>query len=637
MPALSFFVGKGGVGKTTIATAYAVHSAHARRRRSVLLLSTDPAHSLADVLDVRIGSGPRHVAKLTAWQVDAARQFRRFLSRYRAAIVSLLESGTMFTRQEIEPLLDTSLPGMAEFSALLAIHESLVSGAYDEIVVDTAPIGHTLRLFEMPEYFARFLDLLDIAASRDEVLAEHFGGSVAASNPFIAEWRGMVAAVQDALHQSDSRVVMVTTPEEFALNESVRTARAMAESADPIQVTDVVINRVVQRGGGCAVCKQRAARSRTAAAFIKRHFRGLPVHVGDDTGNPVLGTAALSAFGAHVFAGKALRVRVQPPVRAKDISLERIAWPLLKTRLTWTTGKGGVGKTTISAALAVHQRQKKRAQPVTICSTDPAPSLDDVFQKPVGDRPLAVLGDPKLRAVEMDAAAEFRAWARDMKSRINDAFSGDVRGVHVDLSFERRILTALLDMVPPGVDEVMAIFRVLDLVEAGQWLIVDMAPTGHALELLRMPDRILLWSRLLLKSLAPHRKMALAREVAVQIATLSQRVRELASMLKDGRSSQVVPVMLAEPLPDRETIRLLRSLDDLAVPTNSLFVNRVIFKDDAGRCRRCSDARQWQMATLAALRKRHPGRKVYVVRNRVHEIAGAPALKSLIGELWQIV
>ncbi len=642
MPGLSFFVGKGGVGKTTVSAACAVYRARHSPRNPVLLLSTDPAHSLADVFQIRLGPNPRRIAvasaaNLTVWQVDAQRQFRKFLNRYRAPIVSLLESGTMFTRQEIEPLLDTTLPGMAEMAALLAIHETLTQGGYDEIVVDTAPIGHTLRLFEMPEYFARFLDLLDLAGSRDQVLAAHFGGGSLANNPFIAEWRRMVAAVQEALHQPGSRIVMVTTPEEFSLQESLRTAGALANSPDPLRVTDVVINRVVRRAGECAACRERANRTKVAAQFVTRHFARVPHRLAEDMGGPVLGASHLYDFGAHVFAGKPLRARNIAPKAAREINLQRTNWPALPAPLTWTTGKGGVGKTTISAALALNQRRHSRQRPVTICSTDPAPSLDDVFQADIGDRPVPVLGDLKLRAVEMDAAAAFRAWASEMKAKISDAFSSDIRGIHVDLSFERRILTALLDMVPPGVDEIAAIFRVLDLIGGRQTLIIDMAPTGHALELLRMPDRILLWSRLLLKSLAPHRKMALARDVAVQIATLSHRVRELASMLKDSRSSQVVPVMLAEPLPDRETLRLLHSLEKLGVTPSALFVNRVLFADDVGHCRRCGDARRWQMATLADLRRRHRGKKIYVVRNRAREIAGASALQSFIGELWQIV
>jgi len=641
---LSFFVGKGGVGKTTVSAAYAVYQARKHPRWPVLLMSTDPAHSLADVFQLRLGAKPQQTrlsasAKLTIWQVDAERQFRKFLDQYRGAIVALLESGTMFTRAEIEPLLDTTLPGMAEMAGLLAIHEMLAARHYGEIVVDTAPIGHTLRLFEMPEYFARFLDLLDLAGSRDELLAETFGGSSLARNPFIAEWRSMVAAVQEALHQPESRIVMVTTPEEFALNESVRTAQAMAEAADPLEVTDVVINRTVQRPGRCEACRQQEARSRAAERFVQRHFRGIPCQQADRLAGPVLGADQLYDFGRHILEGKRLSLVNQPPAAAREVKMQRVPWPELKTPITWTSGKGGVGKTTISAALAVHQRRSSPSRPVLICSTDPAPSLDDIFQKPIGDRPVRVLGDPKLRAAELDAAAEFRSWAEEMKAKISEAFRSDVRGLHVDLSFERRILTTLLDMVPPGIDEIMAIFRILDLLGETQWLMVDMAPTGHALELLRMPERILLWSRLLLKSLAPHRRMALARDVAVQIATLSHRVRELASLLKDGRSSRMVPVMLAEPLPDRETARLLGALDDLGISTRELFVNRVLFakKKDAGRCLSCENARQWQAATLAGLRRRYPGKEIFLVRNRAREIAGAAGLKSFISELWRIV
>jgi arsenite/tail-anchored protein-transporting ATPase len=640
---LSFFVGKGGVGKTTVSAAYAVYRARKLPRSSVLLMSTDPAHSLADIFQLRLGAKPQPVrlaapAKLTIWQVDAERQFRKFLDQYREVIVSLLESGTMFTRAEIEPLLDTTLPGMAEMAGLLAMHETLVAGQYGEIVVDTAPIGHTLRLFEMPEYFESFLDLLDLAGSRDQVLAETFGGGSVARNPFIAEWRRMVAAVQEALHNSGSHIVMVTTPEEFALNESARTAKAMAQAADPLHVTDITINRVVRRAGRCPQCRQQAARSRAAERFLQRHFPGVPRHVAQDAGGPVLGADQLYDFGRHMFEGRAVRLANNPPSALRKVKLQRVPWPGLKTRVTWTSGKGGVGKTTISAALAVHQRRISPERPVFICSTDPAPSLDDIFQKQVGDRPVSVFGDAKLRAAELDAAAEFRRWAEEMKAKISQAFRSDVRGLHVDLSFDRRVLTALLDMVPPGIDEISAIFSILDLLDDKQWLIVDMAPTGHALELLRMPERILLWSRLLLKSLAPHRKMALARDVAAQIATLSHRVRELASLLKDGRSSRVVPVMLAEPLPDRETVRLLDALGGLGISTNELFVNRVLFAQKAvGPCQRCENTRQWQAATLAELRRRYPGKEIFVVRNRTREIAGAARLKSFIGELWRIV
>jgi arsenite-transporting ATPase len=295
-----------------------------------------------------------------------------------------------------------------------------------------------------------------------------------------------------------------------------------------------------------------------------------------------------------------------------------------------------VGKTTISAGLAYHHRRAKSRDTVSICSTDPAPSLDDVFEAEIGNNLVPVLNDVKLRAIEVDSIAEFRHWAEQMRDNIDGAFSSEERGLHVDWSFERRLFSALLDIVPPGVDELFAVFKILDLLEArtqSSRVVIDMAPTGHALELLRMPDRMLLWSRLLLRALAPHRELPLAQDVAVEIARISQRVRSLAAMLKDGKRSRLWPVMLAEPLPDRQTERLLAEIAQLGGHSGPTFVNRLIFEEDIAGCRRCEVARQWQLATLNRLADRHV--PFFVVRNMPREIAGNAALQSFTRELWQ--
>src|ERR1700757_1040077 len=113
----TFFIGKGGVGKTTISSAYALHRAAVEPRRRFLLLSTDPAHSLADVLQVKVGDRAvrlRSAGRLWARQLDADRQIKRFLTDEREDLLALLSKGSLFTRDELEPLLDTSLPGMSE-------------------------------------------------------------------------------------------------------------------------------------------------------------------------------------------------------------------------------------------------------------------------------------------------------------------------------------------------------------------------------------------------------------------------------------------------------------------------------------------------------------------------------------------
>src|ERR1700747_1401783 len=202
------------------------------RKRVVLLLSTDPAHSLSDIFDQEFGDSPQKLrlvskARLDVWEVNAEKRFRAFLNQREEALLSILEKGSIFSRSDLEPLLETTLPGMAEMAALLAMTDALDSGKYDHVVVDTAPVGHTLRLFALPQYFSNFLDILDLAASRDRLLAEHFGGAAKpATHPLVEEWRGMVEAVSTAL-LSHAEIFLVTTPEKFSLNEARRSVLAL--------------------------------------------------------------------------------------------------------------------------------------------------------------------------------------------------------------------------------------------------------------------------------------------------------------------------------------------------------------------------------------------------------------------------
>jgi arsenite/tail-anchored protein-transporting ATPase len=640
VPELSFFIGKGGVGKTTVSCAYAMRQALNDPKRRVLLISTDPAHSLGDVLQARLSHKPSAIrlpgpGRLQAWQVNAEEMFRDFLVEYKEKILDVIDAGAIFSRQELEPLIDTTLPGLAEVAALLAVHDALNSRKYESIVVDTAPFGHTLRLFQLPEHFVRFTNFLELAASRDAVLAAHFGGGVTRiGGDFLARWRVMVEGIHRAFTK-DARLVLVTTSEKFSLNESARCAAQLAEDDLPLEISAVVLNRAVIGALDCAICKKRAQATTAARGFLRKNFPGKEVLVGEDPGSPIFGTANLAAFAEHVFSGSRLQVNAPAP-KSAEIKLKAVDWPTLDVPLSLVLGKGGVGKTTISAGMGFRTRSSATAA-VEICSVDPAPSLDDIFQKSVGDRPEPVLGDPQFRASEMDSAALFKEWIHEIRSKIDEATGGEISGIHVDLSFERQLLSELLEVVPPGVDEVLAIFRIIDLVNGGsQRVVIDMAPTGHALELLRMPQQILAWTRPLLKTLAAHRTLALARDAAVSIAQLGQRVRELIGMLHDEHRAQIHVVMLAEPMPDRETARLMRQLQSQKLAPASLFVNRVSFEDDVGNCRRCRQAMLWQRATLSGLRRKYENTEIYVVRNFPDEIAGKPGLRSLTRKLWRL-
>lgn len=607
----------------------------------MLLLSTDPAHSLSDIFGQALVDRPQKLrlapkARLDVWQVDAEKQFHAFLSRHKERLLSILETGSIFSRADIEPLLETTLPGMAEMASLLAIADALASGKYDQIVVDTAPIGHTLRLFALPQYFSSFLDILELAASRDRLLAELFGGAVpGASNPLVEEWRRMVETVRAEL-LSNAEIFLVTTPERFSFNVSQRAIIALRSLSPDVDLTGIVLNRAVLGSQHCRICRLRHEATCTARVFFRRHFPSKSIYIAEDAGAPVMG-ARLRDFGGHIFAGTSFTWKAaSPKSRVRALPLSRVEWPILDRNLSMVLGKGGVGKTTISAALGCSSRLRS-SEAVDICSVDPAPSLDDVFQTEISDQPRSVLGDAKFRASEMDAVAVFRSWAGRVKQMINQATSGEASSVHVDLWFERQLFSQLLESVPPGLDEILAVLRVFDLVRGrASRVLIDMAPTGHALDLLRTPDRILVWTKLLLISLAHHRTLALARDAGVKIAELGKSVRELVEFLKNSRQTCVYVVMLPEALPDRQTERLIAELSKLRLSTAAIFVNRVLFKEDVGKCRRCTRRRQWQLSTLRQLSARHSQIPLYVVRDFAHEIAGKRALRTFVGELWRL-
>src|SRR5262245_10167153 len=146
-----FFGGKGGVGKTTCAAAWAVGSARAGNR--VLIVSTDPAHSLGDVLNTSLSGRVQRVrlpaGHLDALELDAPQAFRRWLRHNRKPLGDILEHRTWLDRADVDALLDLVLPGVDELMGLRELLQVVQAGrsAYDDVVVDTAPTGHTLRLF----------------------------------------------------------------------------------------------------------------------------------------------------------------------------------------------------------------------------------------------------------------------------------------------------------------------------------------------------------------------------------------------------------------------------------------------------------------------------------------------------------
>lgn len=591
--------------------------------RRVLVISTDPAHSLGDALARELGPRPTRVAtgrgSLDAVELDADRALHRWMASRRRHLRTIIERGTYLDAEDVDRFLDLSLPGVNELIGLVELERLARARPYDEIVVDTAPTGHTLRLLAMPATLARVAIVLDDMEAKHQLLAETLGGRRPrdAAHALVEEIqtlaRDLAARLRDPAR---CRFTWVLLPEILALEEAKDGVRAL--DAEGIAVTDVVLNRVTPPRPRCATCTARRRAEAAVMAAAAAAFSDRALHVIPDVPREPRGAAALrtiaDAFERRRYRrnrpGGMLRKGGEAPLRGKrrptkgaaDV-LEAIA-PSGTRRLIFT-GKGGVGKTTCAAAVALGLAQRAPGRRILLLSTDPAHSLGDVLAAPVGDEPRPLEGAAGVFVRELDAD---RAWAarRDRYRKAVDALFDALRGgSRFDPSFDRAVVQDLLDLAPPGLDEVLGMLAVVDAERAYDTVVVDTAPTGHALRLLEMPDGVLEWLHALLAILLKYRQIIGLGDLGAELLDVTHDVKRLAASLRDPASTRVVIVSRAAELPYRETERLLAGLDRLRLPVGALIVNAVA----GGRCAH-GRARDEQRA-LAALGRAvgSPGRR----------------------------
>jgi arsenite-transporting ATPase len=280
-------------------------------------------------------------------------------------------------------------------------------------------------------------------------------------------------------------------------------------------------------------------------------------------------------------------------------------------RLLVFAGKGGVGKTTCAAAAALTLASMRPGARVLALSVDPAHSLGDVLGVAVGDEERAVPGAAaSLRVREVHADRAFARLRARYQEAVEDTFESLLSGSRFDVAYDREALRGLMDLAPPGLDE---LFAVLSIVEAllereppVDVVVLDTAPTGHALRLLEMPATALGWVHALLAILLKYREVMGLGEVAAELVTTARRLRELGALLTDAARARVVVVTRAAELPGRETERLLAALARLRLAVPAVVVNAL----GGEGCARCARARRTERRLVAALaRQRGTGRR----------------------------
>jgi len=280
-------------------------------------------------------------------------------------------------------------------------------------------------------------------------------------------------------------------------------------------------------------------------------------------------------------------------------------------RLIVFAGKGGVGKTTCAAAAALAVAESRPDARVLVLSVDPAHSLGDVLDVAIGDEERAIPGAPAgLRAREVDADRAFARLRARYQQAVEDTFESLLRGSRFDVAYDREALRGLMDLAPPGLDELFAVLSIIEaLLERDppvDVVILDTAPTGHALRLLEMPGTALGWVHALLAILLKYREVMGLGEVAAELVTTARRLRELGTLLSDAQRARAVVVTRAAELPRLETERLLAALRRLRVTVPAVVVNAL----GGEGCARCAAARREERRLVAALaRQRATGRR----------------------------
>jgi arsenite-transporting ATPase len=540
-----FFTGKGGVGKTSAACATAIGLADAGKR--VLLVSTDPASNLDEVLGVKLSATPTavpNVPGLSALNIDpeqAAHDYReRVVGPYRGVLPAVAVASM---EEQLSGACTVEIAAFDEFSKLLG--DKAATAAFDHVIFDTAPTGHTLRLLELPAAWTSFID------------ANVGGTSCLGPLSGLNAQKALYAASNDALRDpAQTILVLVARPERSSLTEAERTRAELAQLG--VGNVRLILNGVFKaRDANDATAVAMEARGRASLEELPLGLRGLqrvdvpllPFGLVGIDALRKMGTLIEAAFEsndsatASAFRGERLNDLVDELAkRGKGVVM--------------TMGKGGVGKTTVAARIA--SQLARRGFPVTLTTTDPAAHVEQAVRE-------LSAGATGLRVTRIDPALETRRYTEEVMSTAGSGL--DAQG------------KALLeeDLRSPCTEEI-AVFRAFaETVAEGadRFVIIDTAPTGHTLLLLDAAE-------------------SYHREVLKKPSGSPEAVQQLLPRLRDPEFTHVLLVTLPEATPIHEAMQLERDLARADIKAFAWVVNQSLtpldVTDPVLRSRRAHEA-----------------------------------------------
>jgi arsenite-transporting ATPase len=524
-----FFTGKGGVGKTSLSTATAIHLADSGKR--VLLVSTDAASNLDVMLNITLSNHPGPVPGVPGLDVlnidpdEAAQAYRQRVIAQMPAQTSDAEKATV--REQLSGACTTEIASFDEFSSLLAD----ASHRYDHVIFDTAPSGHTLRLLSLPKAWSGFLADNDQGAS---CLGPHSGLKMQETR-----FNQALAALSDPKLTS---VELITRPEVSALAEAARTSEELQSLG--LSNQRLIVNGVFHASNPLdAVASAIEQQGQSAMAQMPEVLRHL---TRDEVPLRAIDNVGLPALRALLMDAPAQPQHAEAPMSAmKDKTLEGMNMAALVAELAtqdhgliMVMGKGGVGKTTVAAALALGL--VARGNTVHLSTTDPAAHLTQTLGAQV----------PGLQVSRIDPKVETQNYIAKIMA---------AKGPALDAN-EKALL--LEDLQSPCTEEV-AVFHAFSHIVAqarSSFVVLDTAPTGHSLLLM---DAAGAYHRQMLSSYEQH------TGTAAKIITPLMR-------LQDASYTRIILVTLPEATPVLQAAALQEDLRRAKIEPYAWVMNRSV-------------------------------------------------------------
>ena len=574
---LAMFSGKGGVGKTTLSCGFARRWARLFPDEQILLLSTDPAHSLGDVLQINLKDSPLPLADLPNLSVRALyakKLLIEFKAKYGNFLELLVERGSFVEGEDLTPVWDLDWPGLDEIMGLLEIQRLLTEKLVDRIVVDMAPSGHTLNLLGIKNFLDIVLSSLELFQEKHRVITKSFRGSYSADevDDFLVKMKSDLTEGKRLLQNEEFTTCLVAAiAEPMSLLETERLIESLQDLEIPC--SGLFINQVFP--DEALDLDHYSEQQQLLDKYLKLPGNK-PIFIVPRQASEPLSGVALDHIMTQIQKIETVALVPPPPIQwPAKVPPSFCDFLAQGHQLLLIGGKGGVGKTTVATAIGWALAHRYPAQNIRLISIDPAHSLGDAFGTKLGHEPTQITEN--LSGQEVDADIVLEQFRNDYLWELAEMMSGEgTEAGGIKIAYTPEAWRQIVAQALPGIDEMLSLITVIDLLDHKQQdlIILDTAPTGHLLRFLEMPSALADWLSWIFKLWMKYQNVLGRVDLMRRLRNLRQQVVKAQKKLKDPNHTEFIGVIQAQTAILAEQVRLAESLQNIGVSQRYVVHNR---------------------------------------------------------------